>query len=117
MFFLIFDALVLLNQILICFVSVCAVLAGNEANDLAAGARAEAWRLGSDRLRLLPPGALEAGGGRSQPAALHLGGHLPHAALPPGAGSPFLPLSNVHRVRRQGTPSRFAKHLHDLELK
>lgn len=46
----------------------------DEESDPAAGAHPEARRQRSHRLHLLPPAALEASGGRAQPAALHLGG-------------------------------------------
>lgn len=46
----------------------------DEESDSASGAHPEARGQRSHRLHLLPPAALEACGGRAQPAALHLGG-------------------------------------------
>lgn len=46
----------------------------DEESDPATGAHPEARRQRSHRVHLLPPAALEASGGRAQPAALHLGG-------------------------------------------
>ena len=52
-------------------------------------------RLRGDIVLVLPPAALEAGGRRPQPPALHLGGNLQAHTIPAREGTPLLPIPEV----------------------
>ena len=49
------------------------------------------------QLCLLSPDPLEEGGRGPEPAALHVGGNLQVAALPPGEGTSLLSISQLYR--------------------
>uniref|UniRef100_A0A9J7WU73 Suppression of tumorigenicity 7 n=1 Tax=Cyprinus carpio carpio TaxID=630221 RepID=A0A9J7WU73_CYPCA len=75
----------------------------DEESDSASGAHPEARGQRSHRLHLLPPAALEACGGRAQPAALHLGGNFQNDSVSSGERPPLLSVSCLYRDGRQRT--------------
>ncbi|XP_053174896.1 uncharacterized protein LOC128358587 isoform X2 [Scomber japonicus] len=77
------------------------ISAGDEESDSSSRTHPEARRQRGHRLRLLPPAALEKGGGSTQPATLHLGRNIQNDPVSSGEGSPVLPLPHLHRDGRQ----------------